>query len=260
MPDSAAALLATRDLSVAVPGRELVTRLSLDLPAGRFVAVLGANGAGKSLTLHTLAGLRAPTTGSVTLDDRPLERIPRRETARRLALLPQDSDDAFPATVMQTALCGRHPHVAPLSWESRRDREIARANLERVDLGAHGQRDVATLSGGERRRLAIAQVLTQDPAVYLLDEPTNHLDPPHQLRVLGLFRELVGRGALVVASLHDVNLAARYASDCLLLFGDGRWRYGPAADVLDGDTLSALYGTPMEALRWRDRTLYVAAG
>ena len=260
MPRHDNAALAARDLTVRVPGRVLLRDLAVDLPAGRFVAVLGVNGAGKTLTLHTLAGLRPPGSGVVHLGGRPLAALTRRRIARRLALLPQDSDDAFPATALDTVLAGRHPHVAPLQWESRADRDIAAECLGRMGLADLAERDVATLSGGERRRVAIAQVLAQCPDVYLLDEPTNHLDPPHQLQALGLFRGLADRGALVVASLHDVNLAARFASDCLLLYGDGRWRFGPVAEVLDSEQLSELYGTRMEALAWRDRTLFVAAG
>jgi len=253
-------VLACRELRVEVPGRVLVAGLDLALARGRFLAVLGQNGSGKTLTLHTLAGLRPPAAGTVWLEGRSLAALGRRTVAQRLALLPQSADDAFPATVLDTALSGRHPHVPPLAWESRRDRDIAAGCLERVGLSALARRDVRTLSGGERRRLAIAQVLAQAPSVYLLDEPTNHLDPQHQLEVLDLFRGLVDDGRTVVASLHDVNLAARYATHCLLLYGDGRARHGPTADILDGPALSELYGTTMEPLAWRGRTLFVAAG
>ncbi|MGB5630449.1 MAG: ABC transporter ATP-binding protein, partial [Woeseiaceae bacterium] len=106
----------------------------------------------------------------------------------------------------------------------------------------------------------IAQVLTQQPDVYLLDEPTNHLDPQHQLDALRLFRERADAGAAVVASLHDVNLAVRYADRCLLLYGDGRWDLGSTSEVLDEQRLSRLYSTPMEAINWRTTRLFVASG
>jgi iron complex transport system ATP-binding protein len=132
--------------------------------------------------------------------------------------------------------------------------------LASVDLDDLAARDVLTLSGGERRRLAIAQVLTQAPDLYLLDEPTNHLDPQHQLDALRLFRERADNGAAVIASLHDVNLAVRFADRCLLLYGDGRWDLGTTADILGSDRLSELYSTPMEAVAWRNRELFVASG
>jgi len=184
----------------------------------------------------------------------------RQQVAKRLALLPQDTDDIFPATVLDTALVGRHPHIGRLRWESPADHERARESLAMVGIADLADRDVLSLSGGERRRLAIAQVLTQAPDVYLLDEPTNHLDPQHQVDTLRIFRRAADNGAGVIASLHDVNLAARVADRCLLLFGDGRWQFGATDEVLDEARLEALFETPMEAVRWRDRRLFVASG
>ena len=103
-------------------------------------------------------------------------------------------------------------------------------------------------------------MLTQRPDVYLLDEPTNHLDPQHQLDALRLFRERADDGATVIASLHDVNLAVRYADRCLLLYGDGRWDIGATGDVLDEARLTELYATDMEAVDWRSTRLFIASG
>ena len=223
-------LLKCSGLRVSVPGRNLVDALDLDLAPGEFVAVLGRNGTGKTLSLLTLAGLRVRQAGSIHLDGRDITSLPRRQIAQLLALLPQDTDDIFPATVMDTALIGRHPHIGRLNWESRRDYEIAGTALSDVGIEELATRDVLSLSGGERRRLAIAQVFAQAPRVFLLDEPTNHLDPQHQVDALRLFRREADRGCAVMASLHDVNLAERFADRCLLLFGDGRWELGPTAE------------------------------
>lgn len=258
MADSS--LFSCRDLRVDVSGRTLVEGLSFSIEAGEVLAVLGQNGCGKSLTLHTLAGLRPPSSGQVLLDGDDLFASGRRDVAKRLALLPQHVDDIFPATVLDTAMIGRHPHIGRFQWESRADLDIGRSALAAVDLGGLAKRDVLTLSGGERRRLAIAQVLTQQPAVYLLDEPTNHLDPQHQLDALRLFRDKADAGAAIVASLHDVNLAVRYANRCLLLYGDGRWDIGPTAEVLDANRLGELYATTMEAVAWRSTRLFIASG
>ncbi len=248
------------NLRISVPDRLLVDALSMEVSPGELVAVLGQNGCGKSLTLHTLAGLRSAQSASIVLNGSNLATARRKDVARQLALLPQHVDDIFPATVMDTAMIGRHPHIGRLSWESDEDFGIAKAALAAVGLAGLADRDVLTLSGGERRRLAIAQVLTQDPHVYLLDEPTNHLDPQHQLDALQLFRDKADQGAVVLASLHDVNLAVRYANRCLLLYGDGRWELGSTEDVLDSRRLSELYATPMEAVPWRSQHLFVASG
>lgn len=252
-------MLACNNVRVSVPGRLLVDELDLTAKRGELVAVLGQNGAGKSLTLLTLAGLRNPVTGRVTLQGDNIFRTRRQLVARRLAFLPQLIEDIFPATVLETVLIGRHPHIGRLNWESAVDYAVADAALHTMGLGALSSRDILTLSGGERRRVAIAQVLTQAPDVYLLDEPTNHLDPQHQLDALRVFRRAADDGATVIASLHDVNLAVRFADRCLLLFGNGRWELGKSSDILSESRLSELYKTPMEAIEWRSRRLFVAA-
>ncbi len=246
-------------MTVDVPGRRLVEALTARFEPGEFIAVLGRNGTGKTMTLLTLAGLREPASGAVRIDAFSMAAMKRRDIASKLALLPQTVDDIFPSTVLETTLIGRHPHIGPLQWETDADRDIAMQALSAVDMADLAGRDVLTLSGGERRRLAIAQVLAQSPSIYLLDEPTNHLDPQHQLDVLELFRGIADNGGTVIASLHDVNLAARYADRCLLLYGVGRWELGPRDDVLDEHRLAELYDTPMEAVPWRSRTLFVAS-
>ena len=251
-------LLSCCDLNVSVPGRTLVHALELTLQRGELLAVLGQNGAGKTLTLTTLAGLRLPNAGQVRLLASDIFTAQRQQTAQHLALLPQDVDDIFPATVMDTALIGRHPHIGRFQWESSEDYSIAGEALKIMGLDDMQERDILTLSGGERRRLAIAQILTQAPDAYLLDEPTNHLDPQHQLDTLRVFRRAADDGAGVIASLHDVNLAVRFADRCLLLFGDGRWQLGDSADVLNEETLSELFATQMEAVNWRSHELFVA--
>ena len=260
MPGDDNTLLEISELHISVPGRVLVEGLSMSLSRGEFVAVLGRNGSGKTLSLLTLAGLRRPESGTVRVGGEAIATLRRQQVARRLALLPQDTDDIFPATVLDTALVGRHPHIGRFRWESPADYERARESLAMVGIADLAGRDVLSLSGGERRRLAIAQVLTQAPDVYLLDEPTNHLDPQHQVDTLRIFRRAADDGAGVIASLHDVNLAARVADRCLLLFGDGRWEFGVTDAVLDEARLEALFGTPMEAVRWRDRRLFIASG
>ena len=253
-------LFSCENLRVDVAARTLVDALSFNVERGEVLAVLGQNGSGKSLTMHTLAGLRPATRGRVLLDGCDVAVSRRQDIARQLALLPQHIDDIFPATVLDTAMIGRHPHIGRFQWESTTDFDIGQAALAAVDLEGLAQRDVLTLSGGERRRLAIAQVLTQQPDIYLLDEPTNHLDPQHQLDTLQLFRTKANDGAAIIASLHDVNLAVRYADRCLLLYGDGRWDLGATNDVLDEARLTELYATKMEAVNWRATRLYVASG
>ena len=252
-----AAPLAVRDLGVSVGSRFLVRELTARFAAGEFVAILGRNGCGKTLTLHTLAGLREPACGTVLVDGIELRQQGRRAVARRLGLLAQDLEDGFATTSMEAVLIGRHPHLAFWQWETAEDARRAREALIAVDLEDLSARRTDTLSGGEQRRVAVAALLAQSPGVFLLDEPTNHLDPHHQLAVLNLFEGLTRGGSTVIATLHDPTLAARFADQVLLLFGDGTWSLGPAAETLSADTLSTLYLTPMLEIRQDGRRVFI---
>jgi iron complex transport system ATP-binding protein len=254
-----AGLLECRGLAVHVPGRELLRGLDAVVRPGTMLAVLGRNGAGKSSLLHVMAGLAAPESGEVRLDGIGLAGWPRRALARRLGLLPQAIEDPFPGSALQTALVGRHPHLDFWQWEGDADRVMALDCLAAMDLAGLEARDVATLSGGERRRLAIATVLAQDPQVFLLDEPIQQLDPQHQLGVLRRFRGLADGGRSIVLSLHDAGLAARFADEVLLLYGDGRWLHGPVDEVLDATTVGGLYGIDVRELRWNEGRTFVPA-
>lgn len=251
-------LLTCSDLSVEVAGRRLVDRLNLSARRGTITCLLGCNGTGKTLTLHTLCGLREPTEGSVAIEQRSIDQWPRRQLAQRLGLLMQNTEDPFPSTVLETALIGRHPHIDFWQWESDGDRDIARAALAVVDLSAFESRDLATLSGGERRRLAIATLLTQDPDLLLLDEPINHLDPHHQIDALRLFRAKADEGRAVIMSLHDAGLAARFSDQALLLFGNGEWLCGPTSEVLTQQTITRLYGVAVREISWEGGRTFVA--
>ena len=251
--------LTARQLSVHVGMRTLVRDLSVEFAPGEVVAILGCNGSGKTLTLHTLAGLRSPHQGAVHLDGMPFDRLTRRAVALRLGLLAQDIEDAFVTTALEMVLIGRHPHLSLWQWETTEDVRISRESLAAVGLGEFADRRTDTLSGGEQRRVAVAALLAQRPGIFLLDEPTNHLDPHHQIGVLGLFRELARAGSTVITTLHDPTLAARFADRVLLLFGDGRWSAGPVRETLTAAGLSALYDSPMIEIEKDGRRVFVSA-
>ncbi len=251
--------LTTSSVGVRVGARLLVDELSVDFLPGEVVVILGCNGAGKTLTLHTLAGLRPPHAGEVRLDGVAFTQINRRAAALRLGLLAQDLEDAFVTTALEMVLIGRHPHLSLWQWETAEDERIAREALADVGMADFAVRRTDTLSGGEQRRVAVAALLAQRPGIYLLDEPTNHLDPHHQIGVLELFRKLARAGSTVITTLHDPTLAARFADRVLLLFGDGRWSIGPVRETLTAEALSALYNSPMVEIEQRGRRVFVSA-
>lgn len=256
----ARARLVTSGLDVDIAGRRLVRALEFQAPFGTVTSVLGKNGAGKTLTMHTLAGLRPAAGGSIALDGRALSDWQPRALARCIGLLTQTTEDPFPSSVLETVLIGRHPHIGFWQWESEEDRRIALNALAAAGLQELAERDVATLSGGERRRVAIAALLAQDPDVYLLDEPINHLDPHHQLDVLELMRTRARAGRSIVMSLHDAGLAARFSDYALLLFGDGEWLAGPTSEVVTQATMTRLYGVTLREIRWQGGRTFVAEG
>jgi iron complex transport system ATP-binding protein len=249
-------LLECRNVDIGVQSRTLVRGLNLRVGSGSMLAVLGPNGSGKSLSLHTFAGLRAARAGRLLIADRPISEWPRRELARELALLPQNVEDPFPANVLETVLLGRHPHIGRWQWESAEDIACSKDALAAVGLAGYEERDIFTLSGGERRRAALAAVLTQNPRVFLLDEPTNQLDPNHQLEALQLLRARADAGAAVVITLHDPNLAARFADHALLIGTAGDWRWGSAAEILTSGHLSELYQTRFDDLEVNGRRVF----
>jgi len=242
-------IFAARGLAVAVAGRTVARDLDLDIGAGERLAILGRNGAGKTTLLHTLAGLREPAAGRIELCGAELTQTPPRRVAQLRGVLLQQQVDAFPSSVLETALIGRHPWLERWAWESAADARIARAALAAVDLAGFAARDVHTLSGGERQRLAIATLLTQQPRLALLDEPLSHLDLNHQIAVLALLsRTAAEAGTALVMVMHDPGLAARYCDRALLVHGDGRIESGTAAAMLTAERLSTLYQHPLRMI------------
>jgi len=246
--NSATPILSCRGLALAVPGRTLCHDVAFDVRAGACWVIVGPNGAGKTTLLQTLAGLRQPAAGTIMLAGEPIMDCAPRVRAQRLGFLPQDTFDAFPATALEIALGGRHPHILRWHPESADDLTLARKALADVGMDEASTRDVQTLSGGERRRVALAMLLAQDPEVMLLDEPTNHLDVAHEVHALELLSRLAReRGRAVVMSLHDLTLAARYATHAVLM-GSAHVEAGAAGELLNAEQLSALFGQELVAV------------
>ena len=241
-------LLESRKLSVGIGQRLFCRELDFQLQPGERLAILGRNGAGKSTLLAVLAGLRAAQGGTVQLSGKSYAALGTRQSALIRGWLPQARGDAFASTVLETALVGRHPHVARWGWESANDARIVREALAAVDLCGFEARDIQTLSGGERQRLAIATLLVQEAQLYLLDEPMTHLDLKHQIAMLELFSRAARNGAAVAMVLHEPALAWRFCDKALLMHGDGFCEYGAVREMLTAERLSALYEYPLHAV------------
>ena len=239
-------ILQARQLGVSRRGRALLKNLDLDLAAGELHVLLGPNGAGKSTLLRTLAGEWPRASGSLLLDGRPLAEIPALEQARRRAVLPQHDGLSFGLSVRELITLGRYPckDQRPGTTQA-----VVDAVMSATQIAALADRSYPTLSGGERRRAQLARVLAQvwdvPQALLLLDEPTHSLDLAHQHAVLALLRQLTQRGHAVLISLHELNLAARYA-DRISLLQDGQLlASGKPVEVLDETHLQCLYGNSL---------------
>lgn len=234
--------LCAQDVDVQLGLRTVLHGFSCDVRPGEFVAVAGANGAGKSTALRTLAGLLPPQRGSVTLEGRAITDYPRRSLGKQVAYLPQDRTIYWGLSVKRVVALGRLPHQSFAGAMSARDEEAVRKAMADMDVLHLAQRSVGQLSGGERARVLLARALAQEARYLIADEPAAGLDPAHVLALFEDLRRLANEGKAVVTALHDLAFAARYATR-VLLFKDGRCiADGPSDEVLSSANLATAFG------------------
>ena len=238
--------LSVRDLSFgygrAAVARSVLSHVSLDIDRGSVVGLLGPNGSGKTTLLRMMAGVLSPHSGGVFLDDRPVANMPRRDLARRVAVVPQETRATFDFTAIEMVLMGRYPHLGPFELEGAEDLEIARQAMRATGTTTLEHRLFATLSGGEKQRVIIAGALAQASDILLLDEPTAALDLRYQFEIIDVLKTLnAERATTIVMSTHDLNLAAAICQRVILI-QDGRvLAHGPTVDALTSDNIRALY-------------------
>ncbi len=237
-------MLSAEDVSFryAPDGPLVVNGVSVRLAAGALVGILGPNGSGKTTLLRLLSGTRRPSAGRVMLGDQPLDRLSRRDVARRIAVVPQETELAFEYSAIEIVLMGRHPHLGVFTVEGPEDIRIAREALAATGTTDLADRPFHELSGGEKQRVVIAAALAQSAALLLLDEPTASLDLGYQLEVSSLLLRLnQDHGVTMAISTHDLNLAASICRE-LILMRDGKvLASGPTDTVLTPENVRRLY-------------------
>jgi iron complex transport system ATP-binding protein len=235
-------LAGTAEWHTTPPRALVLDRVSLSIARGDVVGILGPNGSGKTTLLRLLSGTRAPTAGAVTLDGVALTRLSRRAVARRIAVVPQETQLAFDYTVMEMVLMGRHPHLGLFEMEGPQDVAVARDAMAATGTAGLDARPFNTLSGGEKQRVVIAAALAQASDILLLDEPTASLDLRYQLEVAALLRRLnAERQVTLVVSTHDLNLAAGLCRSIVMLREGRVLAAGPTAEVLTPQHVRTLY-------------------
>ena len=227
----------------------VLKNVSFTIASGEVLGIIGPNGSGKSTLLKVLMRILTPQQGRVELFDRPYATFSQAEISRRVAFVPQETQQAFPFTISEMVLMGRYPHhnrTWGLGWESSQDRAVAGQAMR--DLGVYdlGSRLITNVSGGERQRAVIARALAQEPEILLLDEPTAFLDLHHQLEIARIIRRLNReRGLTVVLVSHDLNLASQYCDRLLLLREGESVTMGSPTEVIAGESLESVYGCPV---------------
>lgn len=242
-------LFSIRGLSVDVPGRRLIDDLTLDLPKGQVIALIGHNGSSKSTLLKVLARQMTPAGGQVEFGGRDISAWQPRDYARALAFLPQTTPPAEGMTVRELVSLGRYPWHGALGRFGTDDHRAVDAALVECGVDPFADRLVDTLSGGERQRVWLAMMVAQQAGTLLLDEPISALDIAHQVEVLSLVQRMShhqSRSAIVV--LHDVNMAARFCDHIVALKGGRLAMQGTPGDLMRPEVLAAIYGLPMQVL------------
>jgi iron complex transport system ATP-binding protein len=237
-------MLQAADVSFAYrPGTApVVDKVSLAIGRGELVGLLGPNGSGKTTVLKLIGGMLKPQQGSIVFQGRPLAEWPRREAARKIAFVPQETYAPFDFSVREIVLMGRFPHLGPFALEGPEDFAVAQRALEATATSALADRPFHTLSGGEKQRVVIASALAQNPEMLLLDEPTASLDVGHQLEAQRLLSELNRGGEVaMVLSTHDLNFAASLCRRLILLRNGRVLASGPIETVLSPASVRALY-------------------
>ncbi|HXW67834.1 MAG TPA: ABC transporter ATP-binding protein [Thermoplasmata archaeon] len=251
---AAARAIDVADLSVSFDGRRALHAVDLEVARGEFVALTGPNGSGKTTLLRAILGFQVPDAGRVRLFGAPVDALPIRERARRVAWVPQSESVRDDVPLAQYVLYGRYAYHHFLDRDTAADRALAQRALSDVGLADRADDGLLSISGGERQRAILARALAQGAPLLLLDEPTTHLDIAHQLDLLGRVRSLARReGVTVVAALHDLNLAARYADRIVVLSRGRRVADGPPGTVLSEELLARVWGVDAD-LRVDERT------
>jgi iron complex transport system ATP-binding protein len=227
--------------------------VTLHVEHGSLTGLLGPNGCGKTTLLKLLSGVLSPASGAVALDDRPIAAMSRREVARRLAVVPQETHPIFDYTVMEMVLMGRHPFLRLFELEGPDDVAIAHDAMAATGTLHLAERSYMTLSGGEKQRVIVASALAQQPSILLLDEPTASLDLAYQLEISTLLDDLNrNRAITMVLATHDLNLAAARCDRLVLLRAGRVVAQGRTEDVLTAGTIRMLYGVEAEVRRHPD--------
>lgn len=233
-----------KDIISGYGEKKVINGISFSVESGEFIGIIGPNGAGKSTLLKTISRVIHPKSGRVSIEEEDVFKMPLKEFAKSVAFVGQDTQVAFPFTVLEIVLMGRFPYLRAFQSESKEDLDAVHQALTVTDCTNFISRPIDQLSAGERQRVFIAKALAQNPKLILLDEPTSHLDISHQIQILDILKELSeANGISMISVFHDLNLASEYCDRLLLIDNGIIFAEGKPEEVLKYEILEEVYKT-----------------
>lgn len=240
------------NLEFSYTGTPVLKDITLDISGPQLVSIIGPNGVGKSTLIHCIDKILSPTKGAVYVNGRDVKSIPMKELAKEVGYVPYSAGNAFPLSVVDTVLMGRHPHSGWKSLDD--DLDVVYSTLELLGIKDLAMRSFDELSAGQHQKVMIARGLVQEPQVLLLDEPTSNLDIKHQMEVTRILRELsVSKGIQVIMISHDLNIAAKYSDNMIMLRGGSVFAVGKPSEVLTKENIKAVYDVDCEVVESHGR-------
>lgn len=250
-------MLATKNLSYAIAGKQILKNISFEIEEGQFVGLLGPNGSGKTTLIRILSGIYRNYDGTASLKLLHLNRLPPRGLAQSIAVVPQEADFAFPFSALEIVLMGRSPFQKHFAFNSVADHQIARAAMEKTDCWQFAARPMDTLSGGEKQRVLLARALAQKPRILLLDEPASHLDFKHQRTLFSLLKNLnCEQKITIVCVVHDLNIASLYFDQLLLLKEGLLSIFGKTDEVLNRENIKKIFDIDFSEINHEGRRFF----
>jgi iron complex transport system ATP-binding protein len=249
--------LEIKDLEFGYNENLVIKGVSFNIEKGKFISIIGPNGSGKSTLLKTINHLYNPTKGSILVDGININDMKKRDLAKKIALVPQDTVVDYDFTVEEIVLMGRHPYKSRFQKEDEGDYKVINESLEMTNTLKLKKRLITEISGGERQRVIIAKALAQKPSIILLDEPTSHLDINHQMDILNLLKRLnKEHGTTIILVIHDINLAARYSDEIILIDKGKISDMGKPEDIITSDNIENIYNlkVAIEKNKYTDTT------
>jgi iron complex transport system ATP-binding protein len=242
-------MLSFENVTAGYGDEPVITDVSFTVEAGEVVSLLGPNGVGKTTLLKTAVGLRAPSSGTVSVGGTPVDDLARNDLAKRIGYVPQKEENSMPSTVFETLLMGRKPYMGVRPADE--DRDIVSNVLEELGLADLAMRDVRSLSGGQFQKVTVARAFVQQPEALVLDEPTSDLDIRYEQEVLTAIREWAGEGHAVLQAMHDLSVALRFSDRFVFLSDDGVHAVG-GPEVVTAEVIESVYGVPVELIETDD--------